>query len=136
MIVREPNRRTNIMTAYMQTCISGPFSARISSAFVKSRQTSSAAAVNFSSSYSSLTNDFTTRMPFTFSWIELFSLSYFLKTFLKSGIVLRMTSTSPKARRGTAKRNIHAIRPPITKAITKANMSISGERMAMRMSIM
>ena len=30
----------------------------------------------------------TTRIAFTFSWIELFSRSYFLNTFLKSGMVL------------------------------------------------
>ena len=32
--------------------------------------------------------DFTTRIPLIFSWMELFRLSYFLNTLLKSGIVL------------------------------------------------
>jgi len=51
-------------------------------------------------------------------------------------MVLRMTANSPRPRTGTTNRKMKAIRPPITKAITNAKISISGQRMAMRIIIM
>ena len=71
----------------------------------------------------------------TFSWIELFRASYFLNTLLKSGITLRITRNKPKPSTGTTNRKITAILPPMTKAIIKAKISISGQRMAMRIII-
>ena len=71
----------------------------------------------------------------TFSWIELFRASYFLNTLLKSGITLRITRNKPKPSTGTTNRKIAAILPPMTKAIIKAKISISGQRMAMRIII-
>ena len=88
----------------------------------------------------------------TFSWIELFRASYFLNTLLKSGITLRITRNKPKPSTGTTNRKIAAIlppiprsgmvtrkitasRPPMTKPMTKEKISISGQRMAMRIII-
>mgnify|MGYP001152701170 CR=1 FL=1 len=50
--------------------------------------------------------------------------------------LLAMIALSPTARTGTTNRKIQAIFPPMTKAMTKANTSISGARMAVRISIM
>ena len=50
-------------------------------------------------------------------------------------MVLRMTRYRPKARKGATIRNINAIFPPMTKAMTKANSSMSGQRIAVRMII-
>ena len=47
-----------------------------------------------------------------------------------------MTANSPSPSTGTTNRKMNAILPPITNAITNANISISGQRMAMRMIIM
>ncbi len=58
-------------------------------------------------------------MPFTFSWIELFSTSYLLKTFLKRGIVLRATTNSPNPKIGATIRKMKAIRPPMTNAMSE-----------------
>ena len=74
-------------------------------------------------------------MALIFSWIELFRLSYFLNTFLNSGMALRITRTSPVPRKGMVKKKIHAIFPPMMKAIVKAKISISGARTATRIII-
>ena len=60
--------------------------ARIFSAIVKSFRTSSAAFFHFSLLVTFADEGFfTTRMPPTFSWTELFKASYFLKIRLKIG---------------------------------------------------
>ena len=51
-------------------------------------------------------------------------------------MVLAITSASPRPSTGRTKRNIQAMRPPMTKAMMKAKTSISGERIAVRMTIM
>ena len=58
-----------------------------------------------------------------------------MNTLLKSGITLRITRNKPKPSTGTTNRKIAAILPPMTKAIIKAKISISGQRMAMRIII-
>lgn len=75
-------------------------------------------------------------MALTFSWMDSLSLSYFLKTRRKSGTVLSATSVRPTPSTGSTKRKIQAILPPMMKAMTKAKTSMSGERIAVRMTIM
>ena len=47
-----------------------------------------------------------------------------------------MTTASPAPSTGSTNRKIQAILPPIMKAMTKANTSMSGERIARRIIIM
>ncbi len=68
--------------------------------------------------------------------MELLRLSYFLNTLLKSGITFAETAKSPKPRIGATIRKINAILPPITKAMVKAKMSISGHLIAILIIIM
>ena len=68
--------------------------------------------------------------------MELFKVSYFLKTLLKRGIASFDTTYSPTPKIGTTKTNIHAIFPPITNAIMNEKISMSGERMAVLIIIM
>ena len=51
-------------------------------------------------------------------------------------MVREITRASPMDSRGRVTRKIQAIRPPMTKAMTKENTSINGARMAVRMIIM
>ena len=136
MMRYEPKYSTTAMLTYRQNCIIGLFSARIFSACVKSAQTSSAARANFCFSYSSRTNDLTTRIPLTFSWMESFSLSYLRNTRRNSGITVRATAYSPSASSGTSAINTNARRPPITNDMVSAKISISGARTAIRIIIM
>ena len=116
--------------------MSGELSATIRSARVKSERIFSAAAPNFSFSYSSREKPLTTRMARTFSSMDSFSLSYFLKTARNAGMALRPIMISPKASTGMMTTKLVASMPPMTYAITMEKISISGERTAMRMSIM
>lgn len=75
-------------------------------------------------------------MAWIFSCTERFSRSYLRNTFLNRGIVRAVTKASPAPRNGTTNRKIQAIRPPMRKAMAKANTSIRGARMAVRMIIM
>ena len=50
-------------------------------------------------------------------------------------MVFEITTISPNTKIGATIRNIHAIFPPMTKAITKANISIRGQRIAILISI-
>ena len=133
---KDPKESTKIILTCRHSCIIGLLSARILSALVKSFCTSSDAARNFPFSYPSRTNAFTTRMALTFSCTDSLSLSYFLNTRLKSGMVFRITKISPSASTGTSITKIHAMRPPIMKAIANAKMSIKGALTAMRMSML
>ena len=51
-------------------------------------------------------------------------------------MTLRMTANRPKPRIGATIRKMNAICPPMTNAMTNANTSISGQRIAVRMIIM
>ena len=65
--------------------------------------------------------------------MELLSLSYLRNALRKSGMVFTTIIVSPTASRGTTATNTQARLPPITNAITKLNISISGERITRRM---
>ena len=55
---------------------------------------------------------------------------------MNSGIALLITSPRPTARTGITNKKITAILPPMINAMTKANTSISGQRIAIRTIIM
>ena len=74
-------------------------------------------------------------MPLTFSSIDSFRRSYFLKTLRKAGIAFLLIKYSPKARTGTITTNVVASAPPITYAIMIEKMSIRGLRIAVRIII-
>ena len=136
MMSLEPTVRMKTMLKYQQTCISGSLSATMRSALVKSLQMSSAAFRNFSFSYSSREKPLTTRIPRTFSSTDSFSLSYLRKTRLKAGMALRVMRIRPPIITGSTKTNVAASFPPMMKAMMTAKTSISGERTAVRMTIM
>ena len=92
--------------------------------------------LNFSSSYSSRTKAFTTRMPLTFSSTLLFSWSYIGKPFRKMGMAFFAISRSPQPNTGITITNTSAIRPPMMNAIVNENTRFSGARIAVRMIIM
>ena len=124
------------MLKYMHSCMIGAFSATMRSAFVKSLQISSAAVWNFFFSYSSREKPLTTRMPRTFSSMDSFSLSYFLNTLRNAGSAYLPISSRPNTSTGTTTTKVIASLPPIRNAMMIENVSISGARTAMRISIM
>ena len=132
----EPNVSTNTMLKYRHICMSGPSSATMRSALVKSMRISSDARSNFSFSYDSRAKPLTTRMAMTFSSTDSFRRSYLRNTLRNAGIALRETIMSPKTSTGTTTTNIIASAPAIVYAIIIANTNISGLRMATRISIM
>ena len=93
------------------------------------------AVENFLSSKSSLTNDLTTLIPATFSCTDSLRASYLLKTLLKMPIANLAKTKKTMAITGMAATNIHAIFPPVTKAITAEKMSIKGALITIRMTI-
>ena len=105
------------------------------SALVKSAAILSDAAANFSFSYSSRLKPLTTRIARTFSSMDSFMRSYFLKTARNTGIAFLPIMIRPKASTGTITTKLVASAPPMIYAMTTEKMSISGERTAMRISI-
>ena len=78
-----PTQEMDSIQQYTQNIMMGLFSARIFSALEKFLASSPEMPVNFSTSFSSRTKDFTTRMPWTFSWTILFIRSIILKPLSK-----------------------------------------------------
>ena len=98
----------------------------IFSALVKSSLILSEALPNLSCSYSSLAKPLTTRIPRTFSSMDSFILSYFLKTARKAGIASFPIMIRPTARIGTTITKVVASEPPRTYAMMIAKANISG----------
>ena len=78
-----PNQLMSMMQVYTQPIMTGWFSEMIFSAETELSNSSFAAARNLLLSYSSRTNDFTTRIAPTFSLSAPLTTSYFLNICLK-----------------------------------------------------
>ena len=75
-------------------------------------------------------------MARTFSSIDSFNRSYFLKTLRNAGIAFFATRNSPTIRSGTTITNVPASAPPMIYAMVIEKTNISGHRIAVRISIM
>ena len=78
----------------------------------------------------------TTRIARTFSSMDSLSRSYFLNTARNAGMAFFAIRKRPNTSTGITITKVSASLPPMINAIMTANRNISGERTAMRMSIM
>ena len=118
------------MQPYMANCIRGILNMSSFSAFVELSYISFDTFLNFFSSKSSLTNDFTTLIPLRFSCTTRLRESYILNTFSKTGWAFFIMKNIPTPSIGIAERNTRASLWFTLNAIIRANTSITGQRTA------
>ena len=130
-----PNQDKSKIQLYTESIIAGLLKAKTLSAFTNNRYIFCAALLNFSSSYFSLTNDLTTRIPTTFSWTLSFKSSYLGKTSLKYFIAIRMIIPRTQTKKITATTNTILNSGLIINAIDKAQIKTNGERIHILINI-